>query len=106
MTATDQFDHDLETLFGWNDEVPSELSEEEADLLTQQVLAAASRSDLASFKRTMFVVALILGFGLVGMALVTPWMFVVVVLAGGFAGWRFRVEQTSSTLPVGVHRGG
>lgn len=106
MTGTDRFDQDLETLFSWSDEVPSQLSEEEADVLTHKVLASASASDLASFKRTMFVVALILGGGLVGMALVTPWLFVVVVLAGGFGGWRFRVEQVSPDLPSTVSGNG
>lgn len=106
MTTANQFDQDLETLFGWSDEVPSELSREEAKVLTEEVLAAATTSDLASFRRTMFVVALVVGGGLVGMALLTPWMFVVVVLAGGFAGWRFRIEQPSPDLSSGTHRGG
>lgn len=106
MTGTDQFEQDLETLFRWNDEVTSELSEEEAHVLTQRVLSTAHAADLASFKRTMFVVALILGGGFVGMALWTPWMFVVVVLAGGFAGWRLRVDQASPELPSGAPSGG
>lgn len=98
----DTFDRDLQALFSWSDEVPSELSEEEANRLTQTVLASARAeraSELAAFKRTMLLVAVIVVGGLVGMAMVTPWMFVVVVLAGGFAGWRVRLEHTAPPLP-------